>query len=99
MEEKIESVETSVPYIVHEAEIARQERHIKRLFIVCLALIAVLVFSWVGFFWYESQFEDITMTQEATTDGGGDAVVNGVAEGDINYYGDEGTADNQNPQT
>lgn len=85
----------SVPYIVHESEMARMERVNKRWFIAWIITFILLIGCVAGFIWYEAQFEEISMTQEATTDGGGDAVVNGVASGDI-YYGASET-DNQSP--
>lgn len=65
-------------------------KHLVRVFIttiVCYTvLLAVMV---IGFFVYESQFETtewetftVEQQQEATTDGGGNAIVNG---GDVNY--------------
>lgn len=86
-----------VPFTVYESAMARATLVNKRLFIAFIATAFLLVCSWVGFFVYEAQFEDIVMTQEATTDGGGDAVVSGVATGDINNYYGESEADNQSP--
>ena len=83
----MENDQMPIPYIAHESEVARLERIIKRLWIVLIMTIVFLVATNGVWIWYESTFEEITMTQEATTDGGGDAVVNGVASGDINYYG------------
>lgn len=82
-----------IPRYYHEAETARLERTIKRLFWALVMTILLLVGTNAGWVWYEAQFEDISMTQEATTDGGGNAVVNGVASGDL-YYG-QSEADNQ----
>lgn len=70
-----------VPYIVHEADMARQERTIKRLWIVLILVIVLLVSSNCAWLYYESQFEDISVEQEVDT-GDGDAIVTGV--GDIN---------------
>jgi len=53
-----------VPYIVHEAALARLERTVKRLWILALVAVVLLVatnFAWIV---YESQFEDIVVTQE-----------------------------------
>ena len=53
-----------VPYIVHEAALARLERTVKRLWILALVAVALLVatnFAWIV---YESQFEDVVVTQE-----------------------------------
>lgn len=53
-----------VPYIVHEAAMARQEWTIKRLWILALVALALLVGTNGAWLWYESQFEDISVTQE-----------------------------------
>lgn len=53
-----------VPYIVHEAALARLERTVKRLWILALVAVALLVatnFAWIV---YGSQFDDIVVTQE-----------------------------------
>ena len=71
----------------HEGMMARMERAQKRLWILCIILIALLFGSWVGFFVYESQFEDMTVSQDVDT-GEGDAVIAGV--GDV-YYGEDTT--------
>lgn len=71
-----------VPYIVHEAEVARQERCFKRLWIIILMLLVLLVATNGAWIWRESQFEDIAVTQDVDT-GDGAAIIAGV--GDINY--------------
>ena len=63
-EEKIAAVPEAVPYIVHESALARSERHIKRLWILAIILIVLLAGSNVAWLVYESQFEDIEVTQE-----------------------------------
>ena len=85
--------ERTISYFAHEAEVARQERHIKRMWILCILMFLALIVSNAGWLWYESQFEDIMMTQEAVSDDGSNAYVNGTATGDINYG--EGQTDNQ----
>ena len=59
----------SVPYIVHEASMARMERQAKRLWITVLALIVILVATNGAWIWYESQMETTyqEVTQEADT--------------------------------
>ena len=59
----------SVPYIVHEASMARMERQAKRLWITVLALIVILVATNGAWIWYESQWETIyqEVTQEDNT--------------------------------
>ena len=54
----------TVPYIVHEGMMARAERTAKRLWITILLLIVLLVGTNGAWIWYESQFEDIAISQE-----------------------------------
>lgn len=74
----------TVPYIVHEADMARQERTIKRLWIALILVIVLLVGSNCAWLWYESQFTDEVVSteieaQQETTDGN-----NYVVGGDMN---------------
>ena len=80
----------SVPYIVHEASMARMERQAKRLWITVLALIVILVATNGAWIWYESRFSDIVTTIEAEQDGSG---VNIASGGDLDY-GAEGEGNN-----
>ena len=54
----------TVPYIVHEGTMARAEITIKRLWITILLLIVLLIGTNAGWIWYQSQFEDIAISQE-----------------------------------
>ena len=54
----------TVPYIVHEGMMARAERTAKRLWITILLLIVLLVGTNAGWIWFESQFEDVAISQE-----------------------------------
>jgi len=63
-----------VPYIVHESDMARQERTIKRLWILCIIIIVLLVGSNGAWILYESQFMDETTTIEADAGDGGNAL-------------------------
>ena len=75
----------SVPYIVHEASIARMERQAKRLWITVLALIVILVATNGAWIWYESQWGTIyqEVTQEANT--GTNNFVGGDVIGETDY--------------
>lgn len=53
-----------VPYIVHEAAMARLERTIKRLWILCIVMFSAFVISNAIWIYYESSFEDVVVTQE-----------------------------------
>lgn len=60
-----------VPYIVHESEQARQERHIKRLI---FALILSIAFAFASnAIWLLAWMQDDYKSHEVPTDGGGDA--------------------------
>ena len=82
-----------VPYIVYESDLSRQERHIKRLWILCIIIFIALIGTNAGWIVYEAQWEDQVITQDVDT-GEGNAFVTGV--GDI--YG-EGQADSQDAET
>lgn len=82
-----------VPYIVHEAALARLERTVKRLWILALVAVALLVATNALWIWYEGQFQDESWTYEATTDNGGTAI---ASDGEVNYYGN---GENNAPQT
>ena len=49
---KAQNAPESVPYIVHEASMARMERQIKRLWITVLVLIVMLVATNGAWIWY-----------------------------------------------
>lgn len=84
-----------IPYLAHEGDMARAERTIKRLWILCIMLIILLVGTNAAWFYYENQFEDVvTTTQTVTQDvdtGDGTAIindgvhVNGEGETNSNY--------------
>lgn len=81
-----EKVPAAVPYIAHEAAMARAERTNKRLWIVIIILIAALIASNAGWIWYESQFEyEITETYASESEDGGVAILN--RDGEV-YYGE-----------
>ena len=54
----------SVPYIAHEASMARMERQAKRLWIAVLLLIVMLVATNGAWLWYNSQFETVETVME-----------------------------------
>lgn len=72
-----------VPYIVHESDMARQERTIKRLWILLVIMLLALVGSNIAWVVYENSFEDVVTTIEAEqdTEGGGN---NYAVVGDVN---------------
>lgn len=72
-------VNVSVPYVVHEAEVSRQERQIKRMWIALIVLMVALFLTNLAWIGYESQFETISYEQ----DGEGVNNVNLGEQGDV----------------
>ena len=71
----------TISLVAHESAMARQERTIKRLFIIIILLIVLLVGTNAGWIWYESQFEDCVTTVEQDVDtGNGNAIVAGIGD-------------------
>ena len=55
----------NIPYFCHEAIMARMERTIRRLWILCIVLILLLAGTNGAWIYYESQFvEEVTITQD-----------------------------------
>lgn len=67
-----------IPRYYHEAETARLERTITRLFWALIMTILLLVGTNAGWIWYESSFEDVVVTQENS-------------DGYNNYVGNDGS--------
>lgn len=75
MEEKM------IPFIAFESATARQERTIRRVWILCIILIIALIGTNAGWIYWESQWEDVVITQEN-------------ADGYNNYIGNDGDITN-----
>lgn len=73
-----------VPYIVHEGDMARMERTIKRLWISNIILILLFVGSNVAWLMYESQFEDKTTYEQEVEQDASDGGNNQFIGGDYN---------------
>lgn len=58
-----------VPYIVHEGEVSRLERIIKRMWLAVLALIIALLVTNFAWIWYINQYD--FESYEFSTEGGG----------------------------
>lgn len=68
-----------IPYAVHEGVVARQERTIKRLWILCILIFVCLIGTNAAWIFYEMQYEDVVVTQDVDT-GNGDALVSGTGD-------------------
>lgn len=79
-------VNTSVPYIVHEGMLARQERTIKRLWVLCIVIFLCFVGSNAAWIWYESQWEVVetsTTTDQTVFQEAGERGFNQFVGGDL----------------
>lgn len=74
----------NVPYLVHESEMARAERTIKRLWITTLILIFMLVGTNAAWLWWNNQWETVE-SWEITQENEG---------GNNNYIGNDGDITN-----
>ena len=72
---KVQNAPESVPYIVHEASMARMERQIKRLWIAVIVAVCLLFASNVGWLLAWTNYD--YASYEAITDDGGDANIVG----------------------
>lgn len=77
----------TIPYIVHEQEMARRERTEKRLWLTIILLICLLVGTNAGWLYYESQFTDSVITQEVVqeADNGSNSFIGGDVYGETDY--------------
>lgn len=85
-----ENANVTVPYVVHEATVARQERQIKRMWIAIIVLAIAWFLTnmiWIG---YQSQYETIDYSYEQ--DGNGNNI---IGDGNkVDYNGAETESSN-----
>ena len=95
MEEPKYSTEDNNIRFIIESALAKLEKANVRLWIVIIILIVALLGTNAGWIWYESQYEDVVVTQEvdAESDGHSDLNINTVG-GD--YNGGESTRQTDN---
>lgn len=90
-----ENVNVNVPYVVHEATVARQERQIKRMWIALIVAISMIFFmnmAWIGAWTsYDYSSEEIIVEQDAQDGGNNNYIGN---DGDIN----NGVSEDNNSQ-
>ena len=81
----------TVPYLVHEGAMARQERTIKRLWLIIIILILALLVTNGAWIWYESQWEYVEETTSVTQDAerGNNWYIGGDNNGEANSYENE----------
>lgn len=79
----------TIPYYVHEAEMARERKHSKMLFVLCLVIFFMLILTNGAWIYYENQFVDTTTEQTVTQDVDASDGGNAIIKGDVNI----GTSD------
>lgn len=84
----------SVPYIVYESAMARNERTFKKMWGALILLILLLVGSNVGWLIYESQFETIEESVVIEAEQDASNGTNNIYGGDY-YYGEAESEDYQ----
>ena len=93
-EEKI----MTVPYIVHQSAAARQERQIRRMWIVVLVLIGALIGTNLAWIIYENSFEEVITTEEIIVDADGNGNANYIGQDGNIYNGEDYNKENdKNP--
>ncbi len=77
----------SVSYFIYEGDMARSERHIKRLWIalICSMIVSLLIVG--GFLWYLNQYEYVS--NDTVTVDGADGVANYFGKDGNIYYGED----------
>lgn len=97
-----EHVDITVPYIVYEGEMARNERHIKRLIIALIVAVALIFASnlaWlIAWCQYDYSSEETATTIELDGGDGGNANFIGN-DGDIYNGTDKSNQNNENSDT
>lgn len=89
----VKSAPENVPYIVHEAAMARMERQIKRLWIALIVAVCLLFASNAGWLYAWCQYDYISEETIYQKDGEGTNII-----GDSNEVGNYG-AENDNSET
>lgn len=87
----------TIPFFLHENEMTRLERLNKRWFIAFLVAIVMLFVTNAGWIIREFQYETYYYSQEVHSDSSDATALLNTGEGDINFNGDNGKANTQNP--
>jgi hypothetical protein len=91
----MENEQMTVPYIVHESAMARNERHIRRLVIALIVAIVMIVTTNIAWLYVWNSYEYVGDSETTySQDGEGVNII-----GDRNHYGTEiDDKENQIPQ-
>lgn len=88
----------TVPYIAHQSAVARQERQIRRMWIVILFLICALIGTNLAWIIYENSFEEVVTTEEIIVDADDNVNANYIGQDGNIYNGEDNSKEeNKNP--
>ena len=88
----------TVPYVAHQSAAARQERQIRRMWIVVLVLIGALIGTNLAWIIYENSFEEVVTTEEIIVDADDNGNANYIGQDGNIYNGEDNSKEeNQNP--
>lgn len=90
----VNTQKVNVPYVVHEATVARQERHIKRLWIALIVAVAMIFASnalWL-YAWMQYDYESYEITAD------GDSNANYIGQDGNIYNGGFDKSEEENTQ-
>ena len=71
-----------ISYAAHEGMMARMERTIRRLWVLCIILILLLAGTNAAWIYYENSFEDVVITAEQSAETGNNYAVGGDINGE-----------------
>lgn len=87
----------TVPYIVHESAMARNERHIRRLVIALIVSIVMIAVTNIAWLWVWNSYEYVGESESVSVEGEGTANYIGN-DGDITNGKDNSNKEDQIPQ-
>lgn len=76
--------QNTIPFVAFEASEQRHERKERNFFIIILVLIGMLVLSNLTWLVYNSQFEEVAVSEDVLVEADGDGIANYIGQnGDI----------------
>ena len=93
----MENEQMTVPYIVHESAMARNERHIRRLVIALIVAVVMIAVTNIAWLYVWNSYEYVGESESVSVNGDGTANYVGN-DGDITNGINQGSEENQIPQ-
>ena len=94
----VETEMLTIPYAAYQSTAARQERQIRRMWIIVLVLIGALIATNLAWIVYENSFEEVITTEEIIVDADDNGNANYIGQDGNIYNGEDYSKENnQNP--